>query len=283
MRNTRTRRRGFDKRYRSRLYSIRFLEDLRDFPEAPSILSEGDSWFGYPFGKDLNDHIAELGSFNIRHFEKAGDELVDDMMDGRQRKLITKALKEDQFELMLYSGGGNDIAADNLTHYILPNESGVGPYGRVNKAAVNARIKQLKDAYIELINLVEQHQTHCPIVVHGYSNIIPSDEGFKILGFKITGPWVKPTMDKKGVPDQQQGEIINYIMDLFNVVLLELDKKYATFHYIDLRKEKLSKSDWANEIHPTTKGFKKLSKHYEQKIKELVPSAFLKAASTFRG
>jgi len=282
MRNTKSRRRGRDKRYRSSLYSIRFLEDLRDFPNAPSVLSEGDSWFGYPVGKDLNDHISELGSFNIRHFEKAGDELVDDMMDGRQKKLITKALKEDQFELMLYSGGGNDVVAENLKNYISNTANGIGPHNRVIASTTEVRINELKNKFIELIELVNQHQNNCPIVVHGYSEIIPSNEGFEILGFKLTGPWVKPTLDDKGVPPIQQGEIINFIMELFNNMLFELSNQYHNFHYIDLRIEKLTKSDWANEIHPTSKGFKKLAKHYEAKIKQLVPSAFLPSASKYR-
>ncbi|MFT6269120.1 MAG: hypothetical protein ACJAVV_001940 [Alphaproteobacteria bacterium] len=282
MKNTRTRRRGRSNRYRSSLYSIRFLEDLRDFPNAPSVLSEGDSWFGYPFGKDLNDQISELGSFNIRHFEKAGDELVDDMMDGRQRKLITKALKEDQFQLMLYSGGGNDVVAKNLKNYIADDASGIGPHNRVIKGATEARIKELKNQYIELIELVAKHQHNCPIVVHGYTCIIPSDKGFEILGFKITGPWVKPTLDDKGVLPEQQKDVINYIMDLFNNALLELSLEYSNFHYIDLRVETLSNRDWANEIHPTSGGFKKLSKHYEGKLKALVPSGFLAAASRFK-
>ncbi len=282
MKNTKTRRTGRDKRYHSSLYSIRFLEDLVNFPDAPSVLSEGDSWFGYPFGKDLNDHISELGSFNIRHFEKAGDELVDDMMDGRQKKLITKALKEDQFQLMLYSGGGNDIVAENLKNYISDDESGIGPHNRVMKNSINQRINELKDHYHELINLVAEHQTNCPIVVHGYSKIIPSNKGFEILGFKITGPWVKPTLDEKGVLPEQQGDIINYIMDLFNNMLLKLDQNNPDFHYIDLRVEKLTKSKWANEIHPTSAGFKKLAKHYEEKLRELLPSAFLRAASIYR-
>lgn len=282
MRNTRSRRRGRNLRYRSSLYSIRFLEDLRDFPNAPSVLSEGDSWFGYPFGKDLNDQIAELGSFNIRHFEKAGDELVDDMMDGRQKKLITKALKENQFELMLYSGGGNDVVAKNLENYISDDSSGVGPHNRVIKAATEARVQELKNKYIELIELVAEHQRKCPIVVHGYTGIIPSDEGFEILGFKLTGPWVKPTLDKKGVPPEQQADVINYIMDLFNRMLLSLSEQYENFHYIDLRVETLTKRDWANEIHPSSAGFKKLAVHYKDTLKELVPKAFEPAASVYR-
>lgn len=281
MKNTKSRRRGVGKRYRSRLYSIQFLEDLKNFPDAPSVLSEGDSWFGYPFGKDLNDHIAELGSFNIRHFEKAGDELVDDMMDGRQLKLLTKALTEDQFQLFLYSGGGNDVVAENLVHYISDDETGIGPHGRVIASTTNARIDELKQRYIELINLVELHQTQCPIVAHGYSKIIPSDVGFEILGFKVTGPWVKPTLDAKGIPVEQQADVINFIMDLFNAMLLELSQQYANFHYIDLRVEQLLKSDWANEIHPTSKGFKKLAKRYETKVRSLVPQGFVAAASIY--
>jgi len=282
MKNTITRRRRRDRRYRSSLYSIRFLEDIRDFPYAPKVLSEGDSWFGYPFGKDLNDHIAELGSFNIRHFEKAGDELVDDMMHNRQIKLLTKALTEDQFQLLLYSGGGNDVVADNLKHYISDKENGIGPLNRVIQNTTFARIEELKSKFIDLIELVEKHQDNCPIIVNGYSPITPSDKGFEILGFKVLGPWVKPTLDEKGVPAKYQAELINFIMDLFNQMLLTLSQQYPSFHYIDLRKQKLNKRDWANEIHPTSSGFKKLSKHYEGKLKQLVPSGFLSKANAYR-
>lgn len=283
MKNTRTRRHNRNLRYRSSLYNIRFLEDLRDFPNSPSVLCEGDSWFGYPFGKDLNDHITELGSFNVCHFEKAGDELVEDMMEARQKKLITKALSQHQFQLLLYSGGGNDVVADNLASYIADDDSGVGPYNRVIKLATETRIEELRSKYIELIELVKQYQTNCPIVVHGYTNIIPSDEGFEILGFRLAGPWVKPTLDKKGVPTEQQAQVINFIMDLFNSMLVELSEQYDIFHYVDLRVETLTKTDWANEIHPNTKGFKKLSVHYTKILKELVPSAFAPRASIYRG
>jgi hypothetical protein len=93
---------------------------------------------------------------------------------------------------------------------------------------------------------------------------------------------VKPTLDNKGVPEEQQADVINYIMDLFNQMLLKLSQQYPNFHFIDLRLEKLTKRDWANEIHPTSRGFKKLAKHYEDKLKQLIPSGFLSAASVFK-
>jgi len=272
MKNTRKRRIG--KRYRSPRYAIRFLEDLNDFPNAPSILSEGDSWFGYPFGRDLNDQIAELGAFNIRHFEKAGDELIEDMMDAQQIKLLTKALKNHQFELMIYSGGGNDIVAENLTHYITNDESGSGPHSRINTIATKDRINALRDNYIQLIDLVNAHQTKCPIIVHGYDRILPSDVGFTVLGFELAGPWVKPTLDKKGVRPEHQADVINHIMDLFNDMLKKLALDFDEVHFIDLRGT-LKSNEWANEIHPTSKGFEKLAKHYESKLRQLVPSGFV--------
>ena len=272
MPNTRTRRRG--NRYRSSLYRVRFLEDLRDFPDAPSMLSEGDSWFGYPIGKDLNDHIAELGSFNIRHFQKAGDELVEDMMGAEQLAKITKALKTFQFDVMIYSGGGNDIVAENLTNYILDDDSGIGPYGRINEATTLARIDELKNKYLELVSIVNTHQKSCPIVVHGYDKIIPSDKGFELAGFKLAGPWVKPTLDEKGVPIEQQADVINHIMDMFNDMLADLQDSNRDFHYVDLRGTLTSISSWANEIHPTSSGFKKLAQHYDSVLRQIVPRGF---------
>ena len=282
MRNTRTRRRGSSKRYISSLYSIRFLEDLRNFPEAPSILSEGDSWFGYPFGKDLNDHIADMGAFNIRHFQKAGDEIVNDMMNDVQKGLLVQSLNKFKFDLLLYSGGGNDVVAEHLQKYVTDDNSGSGPHNRINKPALDERLQELKGKFLELIGIVEALDSRCPILTHGYTHIIPSDEGFEILGFKLTGPWVKPTLDRKGIDDpEHQKDIINHILDRFNEMLKELDNENELFHYVDLRSEQLSQSYWANEIHPTSAGFKRLSVHFEDKMRELVPSGFLAAASRY--
>ncbi|MFT5163678.1 MAG: hypothetical protein ACI9FJ_002275 [Alteromonadaceae bacterium] len=274
MRNTITRRRGMRMRYKSGNYTSRFLQDLQDFPEAPSIISEGDSWFAYPFGRDLNDWIVRSGNFNIRRLEKAGDELIDDMMDGRQKKLLTRAFKRHQFELLLYSGGGNDIVAENLENYICDDESGYGPHNRIDEAAITARMAELSAHYVELIELVAKYQNNCPIIAHGYDNIIPSDEGFRIFGVQLAGPWVKPTLDRKGIKPEHQAEVINFIMGLFNDILIKLADKYDKFYYIDLRGTLTKKSDWANEIHPTSRGFGKLAVHYTDLVKQLVPSAF---------
>jgi len=194
--NTVTRRRH--RRYRLQGFRARFLQDMHDFPDAPNILCEGDSWFGYP-RKDLLDHIAELGRFNLLRTEKSGDELLKDMMRGDQRERLERNLNQFNFDLVLFSGGGNDILGVNLKDFLLKKADRNGNSDAPEDylaPAFNQHVQQMDAAYREIHALAQAGRTPCALMVHGYDQVYPGDKGFEFFGFTITGPWIKPTMDR---------------------------------------------------------------------------------------
>ena len=99
-----------------------YTTDTRDFDylvtnarNPKRILAEGDSWFAYPrrffaFG-DASNVVQVLGkkkTYVILTTASNGDEAVI-MMSGDQKFSLMKKLKHIEFDVILFSGGGNDI------------------------------------------------------------------------------------------------------------------------------------------------------------------------------
>ena len=272
--NTRTRRkRDGLARYRSQNFRYHFAQDMLDYPGAPRILCEGDSWFGYP-KKDLLEYIRESGAFNMLRVAKAGDELIANMMGPEQLARFKRALERWDFDLVLYSGGGNDIVGDDLVNYLTANGNPNDPSSYINATfnGVNGVLNKMKQKYHDIITL-----TQCPVIAHGYDYLQPSGKPFKFLGIK-KGPWIKPTMEALGIPDSGtlRADIVKSLLDQFNEMLAALASTHASFHHVDLRGTLTpAASNWHNEIHPTGKGFKKLSLKYDSVMRSIIPGGFV--------
>src|SRR5579859_4179665 len=117
---------------------VRLRAAMAARPEAPPplmILAHGDSWFNYPLkgnsvevpirDTDIIAHLKKMGSpspkiLNISHF---GDATTDEMGLAKQKRLI-KALTtpgnwlDGKPDVILFSGGGNDIAGDPFCIYL---------------------------------------------------------------------------------------------------------------------------------------------------------------------
>ena len=75
------------------------------------IVSEGDSWFQYPFL--LDDVIDQLfDQFAIFSLDAAGD-LLQDM---KKQDELSGAITAEQPQVVLLSGGGNDLLGDGRLH-----------------------------------------------------------------------------------------------------------------------------------------------------------------------
>ncbi len=97
--------------------SRRGAKDRRfaEYPEdtRPLIVAEGDSWFEYPFQKDI---VSVLSStYRIRCLARAGDTWKDVIHEGELGPTVA-ALKPD---IVLLSVGGNDIV-DRIADFVRP-------------------------------------------------------------------------------------------------------------------------------------------------------------------
>src|SRR3954453_11811089 len=87
------------------------------------LVAEGDSWFDYAPGIDILDHLTKLGHA-IAKVAKAGDSLenmvfgteYDSNFSRRPNPLdhTIRLMNDEGAKILLFSGGGNDVAGDEL-------------------------------------------------------------------------------------------------------------------------------------------------------------------------
>lgn len=242
-----------------------FGKILEYFPDRRTIIAEGDSWFGYPppwfvFGKDANvlSNLEDFEHFNMLRLEKNGDEAID-MLGGKSKKKLIRLLDKHSgnVDYLLFSGGGNDIVgADDLTPLLNEYESGMSSMECINSGRMSAKMAGIRDAYLSLIDIRDENSPTTEIVTHTYDYIVPSNKGGEFVGGIIkTDPWMKPTMDRKGIPEDLQNNLAKDILNTFKSTILGIEAEKYTVVDTQGLLEPGNPKHWLNEIHPTSLGF----------------------------
>jgi hypothetical protein len=106
--------------------------------------------------------------------------------------------------------------------------------------------------------------------------------GFRRLGMNLTQDWIKPQFRRRGylapggTPTAAQlalmSEIIEYLMDRFGDMLMDLQMQPATrrFH-VASTPGVLNESHWRDEMHLTDAGFRIAARTMQPKLRELFP------------
>jgi len=249
--------------------------------ELPVIISEGDSWFGYPTsviplshkGTNIIDYIEETKKYNILRLESNGD-TAHCMMKGTQRAKMIHVLTEVKKKLsqshkapykhaycILFSGGGNDIVGkDDMPRFLNQWLEGMTAEDAICREEFDTELQQIKLAYQTLIKLRDSHSLETKIITHGYDYLIPSIKGAVFFGGLFrSGPWIQPFMKAVGIPEAIQPEIIKIMIQDFNTILDDLVKTTANFIKVETIGT-VSSDEWLNEIHPTPDAFGKIAK-----------------------
>jgi|CXWL01.1.fsa_nt_gi lysophospholipase L1-like esterase len=231
------------------------------------ILAEGDSWFDYPFN-DVLSKLEDLG-WEIASSAHRGDTLEGmtydqlDRMAAQCHKLAQRKLKP---RAILLSGGGNDIAGPELVPLLNHRKSRLPAISATAvKAVIDERIRAVLGDWIGAVQrLCEIYfKDTVPIFLHGYDYMVPDGRG--VLGGwgPLPGPWLQPSLFRKGYDDLTQSKaIMKDLVDSFNVTMADVAARATGVTYIDLRgtlsatlaNEKY-KDSWGNEIHPTGDGY----------------------------
>ena len=127
----------------------------------------------------------------------------------------------------------------------------------------------------------EAFQKIVPILVHGYDYPVPDGRGF-LGGWPFPGPWLDPGFREKNFPNNNSADLqkrigmMQDIMFKFNEMVKSLPTQPGLGHvrYIDLRgtlSNKLSdyQDSWANELHPTEKGFAAVTDRFAAELAKL--------------
>ena len=239
-------------------------------PPTGILVAEGDSWFDYPFN-DVLSMLEEEHGFDIESVSHKGDTVEDMAYSGEQfadfSKLLEKLLKQGRVpDAILLSGGGNDIAGDEFATLLNHAASGLPPLNDdVVRGVIDVRVR---NAYAFLIGgLTEIARRYLdrpiPILMHGYDYAIPDGRGV-LGGFSfLPGPWLRPGFHRKGHGDLATNQMtVAKLIDRFNDMLRQLSnaQEFAHVRYVNLRNtlagDSTYKRDWANELHPTERGFR---------------------------
>ncbi|WP_461655906.1 SGNH/GDSL hydrolase family protein [Methylorubrum aminovorans] len=203
------------------------------------IVSEGDSWFQYPFLlTDVVDWLSE--PYAIYSLDAAGD-LLSDMV--QQGELVTAVVQEKP-HVVLLSGGGNDLlGGSHLSQAVLAFEAGrparnyLGQSFKLNLDAALANYKQLFSRLAEVA-------PRTPILCHVYDYAAPA-----------RGRWLGQPLATVGIADPAlQREIVRAIVDRFHAELTALASGFPQVRVIDTRGA-VGDTRWHDELHPNDAGF----------------------------
>lgn len=261
--------------------------DLEPGPEAVlrevRVVAEGDSWFDYFPAYDVLATLRRRrwDDREYKVFDRAdAGALLNDMVYGRDMVDTFQLIKEHKPEVFLFSGGGNDIAGQEL-FVLLYHRKAVELHGalpRINASILRGLVHEVFErSYRDMIELVRWKATEVglgdlPIVLHGYGYAIPDGRGWAGGWGPLPGPWLDPSLTRKGYDREKHAairrDIVRELIDAFNDMQKVVASSYPAVHHVDLR-EVLGDSDWGNELHPTEAGFRKVTRRIEETIRSV--------------
>jgi hypothetical protein len=247
---------------------------------GPVLVAEGDSWFDYfPAGLDVISCLKKFFGYKIYNVSKAGDTL-DNMAWGtqfdqrrwsRDRPPLEEtlaAIERHRPSIVLLSGGGNDIAGDELLSFLNHKTSGLSALRQ------DYTDFMLKDYFLRIFQHISHEiwkkDANIHIILHGYGYPIPDGRAVvRVLGFSFVGPWLRPALVAKGYEQRaEQQQITHKLIDDFNFMLEQFAASDSRLHYLDLR-SLISDSDWANELHLKNSAYRRVAGEFERVIRSL--------------
>ena len=237
-----------------------------------TLVAEGDSWFDYPLA-DILDCLEDSHGYDVDSVAHRGDRVEDmayaeDQLDDLVRTIERQLRRNIVPKAILLSGGGNDIAGDEFA--MLLNHR-LSPQHGLNESIVHGVIEErLRESYLTILSAVTEISrarigTPIRIVLHGYAHAVPDGRGFMGGWGPLPGPWLEPSFAKKRYPVNERQDIVDTLIDRFNAMLADVvsSKGFEHVRYVDLRDElpngKDYKTWWANELHPTRRGFERVA------------------------
>lgn len=251
-----------------------FVPSIRQHPDWPVIISEGDSWFSFPIHANIIDFLDEVSSrrISLLRLEANGDKALR-IIGGRQKARLADYLRRYPVNALLFSGGGNDIVGADLLPLLNQCEPGMTWEECLNPVTTAARLDLLRSAYLDLIHLRNEYRPSCRLYIHGYDWAIPSGKSSRLWGIKV-GPWMRPRLESKGITDPaHQRSIIRSLLERFGHMQWELVKDHEDVVLVPTQGT-IDEDDWIDEIHPTRDGFERIAEKFRVELRKQFPATF---------
>jgi len=250
------------------------------------LLTEGDSWFDYPPHPNVVDWLEAEGQWAIKRLEKSGD-TVENLASNTNLSVLSRIASKERPVCILLSGGGNDLFVPIperpdlkwIFRLLLDFDPSKTAAEHLDPIVWNIKLTELRLAYSRLIGALG---SLAPIIIHGYDYLIASGERVKYDGFRVSGPWILPSMVAHNIVDPLFHRLILIEMiDGFNQVLAALERAFPTsVIYVDLRETLDPNRDWMNELHPTEQGFRMVEQKLAGALRTRLPAVLQARALT---
>lgn len=189
----------------------RYQKKIKEGFNGIKIVSEGDSWFQFPFLlKDVIDWLSD--DYAIWSLDAAGDTLEHMASDLNLNKII-EAIRVKNPDVFLISGGGNDMFADGIFSTLINSSTGSLDPNKYLNANFDRFIKKIIDLYRKLFKEILKESPRIKIICHGYDYVIPRESGI------FMGDNMK---NKKITNARLQKEIMEIVINQFNKAQIEL-------------------------------------------------------------
>jgi hypothetical protein len=254
-----------------------------EFQTAGFLAAAGDSWFDYPL-HDVLKLLEDLHGYNVESTAHKGDPIEKMAYTGGQLEDFARKLEKIKArgavpKAVLVSGGGDDVAGQEFGMLLNNAFSPISGWDSdVVEGVLNQRILT---AYIQFLMSITSlcqatFSVTVPILMHGYDYPVPDGRGF-LGGWPFPGPWLDPGFREKNFDDlAQRVAMMQTLMDQFNDMVNSLPARagFAHVRYIDLRGTLSNhledyKDWWANELHPTEKGFEAVTDRFAAELAKL--------------
>ncbi|WP_146347174.1 D-Ala-D-Ala carboxypeptidase family metallohydrolase [Phaeobacter marinintestinus] len=230
-----------------------FYKRLRNGYQGPIIVSEGDSWFQYPILlRDTIDHLSD--DYAIFSLGAAGD-LLQNMADKNE---FIGAIRDKGAEILLLSGGGNDLVAGGaLALHLEEFDANLQPADYL-LPSFQALLDNALVQYTRMFELVRRDTPHVKVLCHGYDYPVPNKDR-----------WLGKPMESRGIKDRAlQKAIAACMMDQFNRRLRRACKAMPHVSYIDCRGV-VGDHRWHDGLHPTNEGYASVAQLFAREIAKI--------------
>lgn len=226
------------------------------------------------FGGGIITRLEQRVGVPILNLAKAGDE-VRYMLGVEERKLLAKQLKKGcpaggPWDVLLFSGGGNDVVDNPMALWIRDYDPKLTPAGQIHQPRFDAALGLVRAGYEDLIALRDALSPSTQVFFHAYDFAIPDGRGICHLG-----PWLKPTFDLRGFPSRDAAfAVVKEMLRQFAALLQSLARKDVVF--INAQGTLAPQpGSWHNELHPSKDGFKKFAVIFHEELKRRFPGRVL--------
>jgi hypothetical protein len=130
------------------------------------------------------------------------------------------------------------------------------------------RLRQIQDCYRELLDLLGDAGQETPVFVNSYDYPVPSDRPVKLLGVPVTGPWLLPYFEERGIPPALRTSVSRLLIDGFVAALDAVAAEPRGLgRLIRVETREVVGTEWKDEIHPNRKGAIRVAATFETALR----------------